>query len=125
MVQEELLVQWESLDKMDRMGRLESQVFRVFLEGLVQWALQEIRDQLVTKVQKDLLVYLVHLEQEVTQEKMAYLEELDHLGNLDQQGKEGYLEVQDQEDFRVCRVPLERMVWLEKMERLAYKDHLE
>lgn len=125
MVQEELRVQWESLDKMDRMGRLESQVFRVFLEGLVQWALQEIRDQLVTKVQKDLLVYLAHLEQEVTQEKMAYLEELDHLGNLDQQGKEGYLEVQDQEDFRVCRVPLERMVWLEKMERLAYKDHLE
>lgn len=125
MVQEELLVQWESLDKMDRMGRLESQVFRVFLEGLVQWALQEIRDQLVTKVQKDLLVYLAHLEQEVTQAKMAYLEELDPLGNLDQQGKEVYLEVQDQEDFRVCRVLLERMVWLEKMERLAYKDHLE
>lgn len=125
MVQEELRVQWESLDKMDRMGRLESQVFRVFLEGLVQWALQEIRDQLVTKVQKDLLVYLVHLEQEVTPAKMAYLEELDHLGNLDQQGKEVYLEVQGQEDFRVCRVLLERMVWLEKMERLAYKDHLE
>lgn len=125
MVREELLVQWENLDKMDRMGRLESLVFKVFLEGLVQWALQEIRDQLVTKDQKDLLVYQVHLEQEETQAKMAYLEELDNLGHLVQQEKEVYLEVQDREDFKVCRVLLERMVWLEKMERLAYRDHLE
>lgn len=125
MVQEELLVQWESLDKMDRMGRLESPVFRVFPEDLDQWALQEIRDQLVTKVQKDPLVFQVHLEQEATQEKMVYLEELDPLGHLVQQGKEVYLEVQDQEDFRVCQVLLERMVWLEKMERLDYRDHLE
>jgi len=124
-VQEELLVQWESLDKTDRMERLESLVFKVFLEGLVQWALQEIRDQSVTKVQKDQRVFPVHLEQEVTQVKMAFLEELDNLGHLVQQEREVYLEVQDQGDFKACLVLLERMVWLEKMGRLAYRDHLE
>lgn len=56
MVQEELLVQWENLEIMDKMGRQESLVFRVFLEDLVQWELLEIRDQLVTKVQKVPLV---------------------------------------------------------------------
>lgn len=125
MVQEELLVQWENLEIMDKMGRQESLVFRVFLEDLVQWELLEIRDQLVTKVQKVPLVYQGHLEQEVTQARMVCPEELDNQDHLVQLGKEVCLAVQDQEDSRVCLVLLERMVWLEKMERLAYRDHLE
>lgn len=107
------------------MGRQESLVFRVFLEDLVQWELLEIRDQLVTKVQKVPLVYQGHLEQEVIQARMVCPEELDHQDNLVQLGKEVCPAVQDQEDSRVCLVLLERTVWLEKMERLAYRDHQE
>lgn len=125
MVQEELLVQWENLEIMDKMGRQESLVFRVFLEDLVQWELLEIRDQLVTKVQKVPLVYQGHLEQEVTQARMACPEELVNQVHQVQLGKEVCLAVQDQEDSRVCLVLLERMVWLEKTARLAYRDHLE
>jgi hypothetical protein len=124
-VQEELQVQWENLEIMEEMGKLENLDFREFLVGLVLWVHLEIRDQLVTKDQKVLQVCQGHPEQEVIQEKMACLEELGHLDNLVLQEKEAYLEVQDQEVSRVCLVPLERMVCLEKMERLACRDHLE
>lgn len=125
MVQEEPQVQWENLEIMDKMERQESLVFKVFLVDQALWVLLEIRDQWVTRVQKDLLVCQDHLDPEVTQAKMADLEEMDHQDNLVQQEKEVYLVVLDQEDSKVCLVLLEKMVWLEKMEKLACKDHQE
>lgn len=55
---------------------------------------KEIRDQLVTKVQKD-LVFQVHLEQEATQEKMVYQGRTGPLAIWSSR-EEVYLEVQDQ-----------------------------
>lgn len=125
MVQEERQVQWENLEIMDKMERQESLVFKVFLVDQALWVHLEIRDRWVTRVQKDHLVCQDHLDPEVTQAKMADLEEMDHQDNLVQQEKEVYLVVLDQEDSKVCLVLLEKMVWLEKMERLACKDHQE
>ena len=124
-VQEGLQVLWENLETMDRMEKLESQDFKVFLEGLAQWVLLVIRDQLVIRVLKDLLEYQGHQELGVTQAKMDDQAEVDHQDKLVQQGREVYQEVQDQEVSKECQVPLERMEWLEKMEKPVCKDHQE
>jgi len=92
------------------MEKLENLVFKEFPVDQVQWVHLEIRDQLVTKVQKVLQEFQVHPVQEVTQEKMEILEEPDNLGLLVLQEKEAYLEAQDQGVSRVCLVPQERMV---------------
>merc|ERR1712098_124017 len=125
MGQEELPALWENLEIMDRMVKLESLVFKVFLEDLVLWELLEIRVRLVIKVLKVLLEYLVHPELGVTLAKMDVQEEVDHPEILDQQEKEDYLAVLGQEVSRECQVLLERMVWLVKMEKQVCKDHLE
>ena len=124
-VQEGLQVLWENLETMDRMEKLESQDFKVFLEGLAQWVLLVIRDQLVIRVLKDLLEYQGHQELGVTQAKMDDQAEVDHQDKLVRQGREVYQEVQDQEVSKECQVPLERMEWLEKMEKPVCKDHQE
>merc|ERR1719376_1371903 len=123
-VLEELQVPWENQETMYRMEKPENQDFKVFLEGLAQWVLLVIRDQLVIKVLKDLLEYQDHQELGVTQEKMDVQAEVDHQDKLDQQEKEVYQEVLDQEVSKECLVLLERMAWLEKMERQVCKDHL-
>lgn len=123
-VQEELQVPWENQETMDRMEKPENQDFKVFLEGLAQWVLLVIRDLLVIRVLKDLLEYQDHQELGVTQAKMAVQAEVDHQDKLDQQEKGVYQEVLDQEVSKECLVLLERMAWLEKMERLVCKDHL-
>merc|ERR1712098_507674 len=107
MGQEELPALWENLEIMDRMGKLENLVFKVFLEDLVLWELLEIRVPLVIKVLKVLLEYL------------------DHQETLDQQEKEDYQAVLGQEVSRECQVLLERMVLLVKMVKQVCKDHLE
>lgn len=124
-VQEVPQVQWENLETMDRMEKLESQDFKVFLEDLAQWVLLVIRDQLVIRVLKDLLEYQGHQELGVTQVKMDDQAEVDHQDKLVRQGREVYQEVQDQEVSKECQVPLERMEWLEKMEKPVCKDHQE
>jgi len=124
-VQEELPALWENLEIMDRMVKLESLVFKVFLEDLVLWELLEIRVPLVIKVLKVLLEYLVHPELGVTLAKMDVQEEVDHQATLDQQEKEDYLAVLGQEVSRECQVLLGRMVWLVKMEKQVCKDHQE
>jgi len=123
-VQEELQVPWENQETMDRMEKLENQDFKVFLEGLAQWELLVIRDLLGIRVPKDLLEYQDHQELGVTQAKMDVQAEVDHQDKLDQQEKEVYQEVLDQEVSKECLVLLERMAWLEKMERPVCKDHL-
>lgn len=117
--------QWGNLEIMDKMERLESLDFKVFLVGLALWVLLVTRDLLVIKVQKVLLVCQGHLELEVMPAKMGVQEEVDHQDNLGQQEKEVYLEALDQEVSKVCLGLLERMVWLAKMEKLACKDHQE
>lgn len=124
-VQEGLQVLWENLETMDRMEKLESQDFKVFLEGLAQWVLQVIRDLLEIRVLRDLLEYQGHQELGVTQAKMDDQAEVDHQDKLVQQGREVYQEVQDQEVSKECQVPLERMEWLAKMEKPVCKDHQE
>merc|ERR1712098_856987 len=104
MGQEELPALWENLEIMDRMVKLESLVFKVFLEDLVLWELLEIRVRLVIKVLKVLLEYLVHPELGGTLAKMDVPEA------LDQQEKEDYQAVLGQEVSRECQVLLERMV---------------
>merc|ERR1719376_415652 len=104
-VQEELQVPWENQETMDRMEKLENQDFKVYLEGLAQWVLLVIRDLLVIRVPKDLLEYQDHQELGVTQAKMDVQAEV------------------DQQVSKECLVPLERMAWLEKMERPVCKDH--
>jgi len=123
-VQEELQVPWENQETMDRMEKLENPDFKVFLEGLAQWEPLVIRDLLGIRVLKDLLEYRGHQELGVTQAKMDVQAEVDHQDTLDQQEKEVYQEVPDQEVSKECLVLLERMVWLGKMERLVCKDHL-
>ena len=124
-VQEAPQVQWENLETMDRMEKLESQDFKVFLEGLGLWVLLVIRDLLVIRVLKDLLECQGHQELGVTQVKMDDQAEVDHQDKLVRQGREVYQEVQDQEVSKECQVPLERMEWLEKMEKPVCKDHQE
>jgi len=124
-VQEELPALWENLEIMDRMVKLESLVFKVFLEDLVLWELLEIKVPLVIKVLKVLLEYLVHQELEATQAKMDVREGVDHQETPDQQEKEDYQAALGQEVSRECQVLLERMVWLVKMEKQVCKDHRE
>lgn len=124
-VQEELQVLWENQETMDRMEKLENQDFKVFLEGLAQWELLVIRGLLVIRVLKGLRECQDHQELGVTQAKMDAQAEVDHQDKLDQQEKEVYQEVLDQEVSKECLVLLERMAWLEKMERPVCKDHLE
>jgi len=107
------------------MGKLENLDFKVFLVGQVQWVHLEIRDLLVIKALKVLLVCQVHQVQEETQEKMGILEEQANLASLVLQEKEVYLEVQDQEVSRVCLVHQEKMALLGKMEKLVCRDPLE
>ena len=109
---------------LERMEWLEKN-FKVFLEGLAQWEHLVIRDQLVIRVLKDLLEYQGHQELGVTQAKMDDQAEVDHQDKVGQQGREVYQEVQDQEVSKECQVPLERMEWLEKMEKPVCKDHQE
>lgn len=123
-VQEELQVLWENQETMARMEKLENPDSKAFLEGLAQWVLLVIRDLLVIRVLRDLLECQGHQELGVTQAKMDVQAEVDHQDRLDQQEKEVYQEVLDQEVSKECLVHLERMAWLEKMERPVCKDHL-
>lgn len=123
-VQEVQPVLWENLEIMGRMEKLVNQDFKVFLEGLDQWELQEIRVQLEIKDLRVPLGYQVHLEPEVILVKMVHQAEQDHLVNQGLQEKEVYLGHLVQEVSKECQAHLEKTELLEKMEKQACKVHL-
>ena len=111
----ELLDQWESLATMVRMVRLESQDYKVFLEGRDLWDLRETKDSLEIRALKAHLECQGHKVQGVMQEKM------DAMDAQDLQAQMGLLEtgvllaVQGQEGSKACQDQQAKMVPLVKM----------
>ena len=112
----ELLDQWESLATMVRMVRLESQDYKVFLEGRDLWDLQGTRDSLEIRAPKDHPECQVRKVQEVMQEKMDAMDAQDLQAQMGLLGTGVLLAVQGQEGSKACQdqqaktVPLVKMV---------------
>ena len=111
----ELLDQWESLATMVRMVRLESQDYKVFLEGRDLWDLQGTRDSLEIRAPKDHPECQVRKVQEVMQEKMDAMDAQDLQAQMGLLGTGVLLAVQGQEGSKACQDQQEKMVPLVKM----------
>jgi len=111
----ELLDQWENLATMVRMVRLESQDYKVFLEGRDLWDLQETRDSLEIRAPKDHPECQVHKVQGVMQEKMDAMDAQDLQAQMGLLGTGVLLAVQGQEGSKACQDQQAKMVPLVKM----------
>lgn len=113
-----LLVKVESLVKMGKMVSLDHRDCKDFQD---QWELQVTKGQWENKDSRDILVFQVPRAQEVIQEKMEYQVTLDPQGPPVLLVTEELQEAQDQEDFKECLVPQEKMVCQAEMENLEYR----
>lgn len=111
----ELLDQWESLETMVRMVRLESRDCKEFLEGRDLWDLQGTRDSLEIRVPKDHPEYQVHKVQGVMQERMDAMDAQDLQAQMGPLETGVLLAVQGQEGSKVCQDQQAKMVPLVKM----------
>jgi len=107
------------------MERTESQDLRDFRVYQVHQVFLVTKGPLVNREFKEMPVFQDNKAQEEILERMDDLVTMVFLAHLVQLEIEEHQEVRVQEASKACQVPLVRMEWLEKMERLAFKDHLE
>jgi hypothetical protein len=87
--------------------------------------LLEIRDQWEIPVKMEILVQLAHLVQEEILERMVQLAFQDQLAWLEHLEKEGNLDPLDLGDSKAFLVPQEKMVNLERTEKLDCLEYPE
>lgn len=109
-----------SLVKMARMESLDHKDCKVCLD---QWEHQVIKVPWVNRASKVILVYLVHKDLVVIQEKMEYQVIVALQVLLAPLVTEEPVEVLDQEVSKVCQDPLVKMGWQEEMENLDFRAH--
>lgn len=107
---------------MERLAKLDHREFREHLE---LWDHREIRDQWENKVKKEILEFLVHKDQEVTQEKMEFQDPQELLDLKDPLENVVPLVLLVLEDSKVYLDLLEKMEWQERMAPLVFRVHQE
>ena len=103
------------------MVRLESQDYKVFLEGRDLWDLQGTRDSLEIRAPKDHPECQGHKVQGVMQEKMDATDAQDLQAQMGPLGTGVLLAVQDQEASKACQDQQAKMGPLDKMVLRACK----
>ncbi len=104
------------------MERTESLALKAFRVCLGQWEPLETKDPWVSRVGKEILVFLASKALEVIQARMAHQVAQDHLDQWDQQEKEELQAVLVPVVFRECQDHQAKMVLLAKMEQRDCKD---